>query len=144
MNRCTQMKMGLIITGSPKIVIKIMWPIQNCIISLELLSTVSSQSLTDIYIQNSLDHQRSNYVSFGTCQKLQSGLQKSLNTCQQNTRLSDSRVSIMSRLESFQDFLIKLDMEPRMHLVEISMFSLNIVTVRLTKILNNLLEISKF
>ena len=43
-------------------------------------------------------------------------------------------------VESFQDFLIELDMNPRMHLVETSIFSLNIVTVRLTKIMNNLLE----
>ena len=43
-------------------------------------------------------------------------------------------------LESFQDFLFKLDMKPRMHLVEISIFSLNIVIVRLTTIMNNLLE----
>ena len=31
-------------------------------------------------------------------------------------------------------------MNPRMHLVETSIFSLNNVTVRLTKIMNNLLE----
>ena len=43
-------------------------------------------------------------------------------------------------VESFQDFLIELDMKPRMHLVEISIFSLNNVTVRLTKIMNNLLK----
>ena len=43
-------------------------------------------------------------------------------------------------LESVQDFLIKLDMKPCMHLVEISIFSLNHVIVRLTKIMNNLLE----
>ena len=43
-------------------------------------------------------------------------------------------------LESFQDFLIKLDINPRMHLVEISIFSLNNITVRLTKIMNNLLK----
>ena len=43
-------------------------------------------------------------------------------------------------VESFQDFLIELDMKPRMHLVETSIFSLNNVTVRLTKIMNNLLE----
>ena len=43
-------------------------------------------------------------------------------------------------LESFQDFLIELDMKPRMHLVEINIFSLNNVTVRLTKIMNNLIE----
>ena len=39
-------------------------------------------------------------------------------------------------LESIQDFLIKLDMNPCMHLVEIRIFSLNLVIVRLTKIVN--------
>ena len=39
-------------------------------------------------------------------------------------------------LESVQDFLIKLDMKPCMHLVEIGIFSLNLVIVRLTKIMN--------
>ena len=39
-------------------------------------------------------------------------------------------------LEFFQDFLINLDMKPLMHLVEISIFSLNNVTVRPTKIMN--------
>ena len=39
-------------------------------------------------------------------------------------------------VESVQDFLIKLDMKPCMHLVEISIFSLNLVIVRLTKIMN--------
>ena len=43
-------------------------------------------------------------------------------------------------VESFQDFLIELDIKPRMHLVETSIFSLNNVTVRLTKIMNNLLK----
>ena len=43
-------------------------------------------------------------------------------------------------LESFPDFLIELDMKPRMHIVETSIFSLNNVTARLTKIMNNLLE----
>ena len=43
-------------------------------------------------------------------------------------------------LESFQDFLIQWEMKPSIHLVEISIFSLNKVTVRLTKIMNNLLE----
>ena len=35
-------------------------------------------------------------------------------------------------------FLIELDIKPGMHLVEISIFSLNNVTVKLTKIMNNL------
>ena len=46
----------------------------------------------------------------------------------------------MSAIESVQDFLIMLEMKPCMHLVEISIFSLNHVIVRLTKIMNNLLE----
>ena len=37
---------------------------------------------------------------------------------------------------TFQDFLIELDMKPRIHLVEISIFLLNNVTVRRTKIMN--------
>ena len=37
-------------------------------------------------------------------------------------------------------FLIKFDMKPCMHQVEISIFSLNNVMVRLTKIMNNLHE----
>ena len=39
-------------------------------------------------------------------------------------------------VESVQDFLIKLDMKPFMHLVEISTFSLNLVIARPTKIMN--------
>ena len=47
-------------------------------------------------------------------------------------------------LESVQDFLIKLDIKPLMHLLEISTFSLNNVIVRLTKIINNLGKDLKF
>ena len=43
---------------------------------------------------------------------------------------------LVQGLESVQDFLIMLDMKPCMHLVEISIFSLNYVIVRLTKIMN--------
>ena len=39
-------------------------------------------------------------------------------------------------VESVQDVLIKLGMKPCMHLVEIGIFSLNLVIVRLTKIMN--------
>ena len=46
-----------------------------------------------------------------------------------------------SVVESFQDFLIELDMKLRMHLMEISIFSINYVIVRLTKIMNNLLKL---
>ena len=54
---------------------------------------------------------------------------------------SNYKICILdSRVESVQDFLIKLDMKPCMHLVEISIFSLNHVIIRLTKIMKNLLE----
>ena len=43
-------------------------------------------------------------------------------------------------LESVQDFLIKLDIKPLMHLLEISIFSLNNDLVKLTKIMNNLVK----
>ena len=43
-------------------------------------------------------------------------------------------------LESLQDFLIKLDMKPCMHIVEINIFPLNRVIIRLTKIMSNPLE----
>ena len=45
-------------------------------------------------------------------------------------------VGLKSKLESVQDFLIKLDMKPCMHLAETSIFSLNPVTVRPTKNMN--------
>ena len=43
-------------------------------------------------------------------------------------------------VESVQDFLIKLDIKPQMHLLEISIFSQNNDLVRLTKIMNNLVK----
>ena len=44
------------------------------------------------------------------------------------------------RLETVQDFLIKLDIKPLMHLLKISIFSLNKDIIRLTKIMNNLVK----
>ena len=46
-------------------------------------------------------------------------------------------------LDTIQDFLRKLGMKPQMHLVEISIFSLNHVIVRPTKIIKDLREASK-
>ena len=43
-------------------------------------------------------------------------------------------------LETLQDFLIKLDIKPLMHLLVISIFSLNNDLVRLTKIMDNLVK----
>ena len=45
-----------------------------------------------------------------------------------------------SALENVQDFLIKLGIKPGMHTLETSIFSLNHVIVRPTKIMNNLLK----
>ena len=42
----------------------------------------------------------------------------------------------MYNLDTLQDFLIKLGIKPRMHLLEISTFSLYHVIVRPTKIMN--------
>ena len=43
-------------------------------------------------------------------------------------------------IETVQDFLIKLDIKPLIHLLEISIFSLNNDLIRLTKIMNNLVK----
>ena len=45
-----------------------------------------------------------------------------------------------SELDTVQDFLIKLDIKPLMHLLEESIFSLNNDLVRLTKIMNTLVK----
>ena len=49
----------------------------------------------------------------------------------------------LSTLDTFQDFLIKLDIKPLIHLLEISIFSLNNDIVRVTKIMNNLVKVYK-
>ena len=43
-------------------------------------------------------------------------------------------------VETAQDFLIKLDIKPLMHILEISIFSLYNDLLRLTKIMNNLVK----
>ena len=43
---------------------------------------------------------------------------------------------LVPTLETVQDFLIKLDIKPLMHLLEISIFLLNNVILRPTKIMN--------
>ena len=50
--------------------------------------------------------------------------------------LTGSGTGDILALGSVQDFLIKLDIKPLMHLLEMSTFSLNNVIVRLTKIMN--------
>ena len=46
-------------------------------------------------------------------------------------------------VDTVQDFLIKLGIKPRLHILKISIFSLNHVIVRPTKIMNNLLKVCK-
>ena len=46
-------------------------------------------------------------------------------------------------LDNVQDFLIKLVIKPRLHILKISIFSLNHVILRPTKIMNNLLKVCK-
>ena len=43
---------------------------------------------------------------------------------------------LRAQVDTVQDFLIKLGIKPRMHLLEIGIFSLNHVIVRATKIMN--------
>ena len=49
----------------------------------------------------------------------------------QNAKLTLQRETV--GLDTFQDFLIKLDIKPLIHLLEISIFSQNNVILRLTK-----------
>ena len=51
-----------------------------------------------------------------------------------------SRVVGRSENPGVQDFLIKLDIKPLMHLLKTSIFSLNNDLVKLTKIMNNLVK----
>ena len=46
-------------------------------------------------------------------------------------------------LDTVQDFLIKLGIKLRLHILKISIFSLNHVIIRPTKIMNNLLKVCK-
>ena len=50
------------------------------------------------------------------------------------------RIRDRSIVETVQGFLIKLDIKPLMHLLEINIFSLNNDLVRLTKIMNILVK----
>ena len=60
-------------------------------------------------------------------------------TCNAINELGEANITAnlkVCQVESVQDFLIKFDIKPLMHLLEISTFSLNNVIVRLTKIMN--------
>ena len=56
------------------------------------------------------------------------------------TERQHTQIVRYATLETVQDFLIKLDIKPLMHLLEISIFSLNNDLARLTKIMNNVVE----
>ena len=55
----------------------------------------------------------------------------------------DCCVAFCYRLETVQDFCLKLWIKPLMHILEINIFSLNHVIIRRTKIMNNLLKVCK-
>ena len=65
-------------------------------------------------------------------------LSKETNEEKYSNKLSTSapKGGIISEIETVQDFLIKLGIKPLMYLLEISIFSLNNVILRLTKIMN--------
>ena len=48
-----------------------------------------------------------------------------------------------AKLDTVQDFLIKLGIKPCVRILEISIFSLNHVIIRPTKVMNNLLNVCK-
>ena len=54
-----------------------------------------------------------------------------------------STVQRKLRLDSVQDFLIKLGIKPRLYILKISIFSLNHVIVRSTNIMDNFLKLCK-
>ena len=51
---------------------------------------------------------------------------------------------MMTLVDTVQDFLIMLGIKPRLRIFTISIFSLNHVIIRPTKIMNNLLKVCKF
>ena len=55
----------------------------------------------------------------------------------------NSTMQLTLMLDTVQDFLIKLGIKPHLHKLKISIFSLNHVIVRPTKIMNNLLKVCK-
>ena len=63
-----------------------------------------------------------------------------ISTCDINQQIVATILRRKCAIESLHDFLIKLDMKPWMHLVKISIFSLNHVIIRLTKVMNNSIE----
>ena len=53
----------------------------------------------------------------------------------QNTKNNQAIYNSTYTVDTFQDFLIKLDIKPLIHLLEISIFSLNNIILRLTTIM---------
>ena len=75
--------------------------------------------------------------------KLKRAWMQTSNDCNGEPKVKKATLST-ARLETVQDFLIKLDIKQLMHLLKISIFSLNNDVVRLTKIMNNLVKDCKF
>ena len=75
------------------------------------------------------------YVSYNLFSKLQYH-----NTLIPQGHSKIVQIHMRHPVETFQVFSIKLDIEPLMHLLKISIFSLNSDIIRLTKIMNNLVK----
>ena len=60
-----------------------------------------------------------------------------------NRSVSSSSHMQNSNIDTVQDFLIKLGIKSCLHILNISIFSLNRVTVRPNKIINNLMKVCK-
>ena len=71
---------------------------------------------------------------------------KPIKSCQPDSTFPSASFNVVSvgcTIDTVQDFLIKLGIKPRLNILEISIFSLNHVIVRPTKIMNDLLKICK-
>ena len=111
------------------------WKILKCLINIDLLYCSLGHhwrivEVRQIYHSHTLIH----HTKFqAACSKI---LWWNLENIQGFMKLNWTR----SCLETVKYFLIKLGIKPLMHLLEISIFSLNIDIVRLTKIMNNVVK----
>ena len=125
-NRLPRWSLSTFLDGKMLIVGMMIPLLVDCLICLQICSNIASTVV--IWRQSSI------------WRVLQTCLPGHLHTgrlCLQNFHFF---LTTLLKLESVQDFFIKLDMKPYVHLVEISIFSLNHVIIRLTKIMNNLLK----
>ena len=91
--------------------------------------TILTQILTH-YFQVSLELKQQLLLTLSCSAMSLSGVVENINFCS-----VAATACLPCCLETVQDFLIQLDIKPPMHILEISIFSLNHVIVRLIKII---------